>query len=84
VFILVMVIELPWWIYPVLIWILVWKSIGAWKSARNNQLYWFVSFFIFNTVGILPIIYLNWFQRDHNKRVSKKVIKRKNFKKSSL
>jgi len=34
------------------------KIIALWKSARRNQLAWFVCLAIFNTVGILPIIYL--------------------------
>ncbi|MCK5450016.1 hypothetical protein KAI32_04065 [Candidatus Pacearchaeota archaeon] len=79
-----MIIGLPWWIYPILVWTLIWKCIGAWKSARNNQLIWFVSFFVFNTVGILPIIYLVWFQQDQTKKVSKKLIKKKVVKKSRL
>ena len=28
------------------------------KSARNNHLVWFICLAIFNTVGILPIVYL--------------------------
>lgn len=41
-----------------IIWELVWKAIAMWKSARNNHLAWFVCITIFNTVGILPIVYL--------------------------
>jgi hypothetical protein len=48
------------------IWDAVWKLIGLWKSARNNQLAWFVCIAIFNTLGILPIIYLACCQRDAN------------------
>jgi len=59
----------PLWIYPILAWTMVWKGIGAWKSARNGQLIWFVAFFIFNTLGILPIVYLLWFQQDWNKGI---------------
>jgi hypothetical protein len=55
---------------PVLIlialWDGVWKVIGMWKSARNNQLAWFICLAIFNTVGLLPIVYLLWCQRDRN------------------
>jgi len=40
------------------IWDMIWKFIALWKSARNNQLGWFVCIAIFNTVGILPIIYI--------------------------
>ncbi len=45
------------------IWEAVWKAIAMWKSARNNQLAWFVCILIFNTVGILPIVYILWFQK---------------------
>jgi hypothetical protein len=45
---------------PVLIlvalWDGVWKVIGMWKSASNNQLAWFICIAIFSTAGILPII----------------------------
>jgi len=45
------------------IWDGVWKLIALWKSARNNQLAWFICLAIFNTVGILPILYLQFFQK---------------------
>jgi hypothetical protein len=50
------------------LWDGVWKCIGMWKSARNHQLAWFVCIAIFNTVGILPIIYLLLCQKDRNPR----------------
>ena len=40
------------------IWELVWKGFALWKAARNNHSAWFVCIMIFNTVGILPIVYL--------------------------
>jgi len=46
------------------IWESVWKGIGLWKSGRNKQLAWFICIFIFNTIGILPIIYLLFFGKD--------------------
>ena len=45
------------------VWDGVWKLIALWKSARNAQMAWFVCLAIFNTVGILPILYLTCFQR---------------------
>ena len=48
------------------IWENVWRIIGMWKSARNKQLAWFICIVIINTIGILPIIYLVWFQKDRN------------------
>ena len=41
-----------------------------WRSARNNQLAWFVCIVVFNTMGILPIIYLLCCQRDRNPHVT--------------
>ncbi|HOG36389.1 MAG TPA: DUF5652 family protein [Paludibacteraceae bacterium] len=52
----------PTWFLPILIvlvlWDVVWKVIAMWKSARNNHLIWFICITIFNTIGILPIVYI--------------------------
>jgi len=48
------------------IWDGVWKLIALWKSARNEQLAWFICLAIFNTVGILPILYILFFQKKAN------------------
>jgi uncharacterized membrane protein len=40
------------------VWDITWKMIAMWKSAKNNQMGWFICIGIFNTIGILPIIYL--------------------------
>jgi hypothetical protein len=45
------------------IWDGVWKLIALWKSARNGQLAWFICLAIFNTAGILPILYLLLFRK---------------------
>lgn len=45
------------------IWDGVWKLIALWKSARNNQMAWYVCLAIFNTAGILPILYILFFQK---------------------
>ena len=54
---------LPLILIPIIIWEAIWKCIGMWKSARNNQLAWFICILIFNTVGILPIVYIYFFQK---------------------
>ncbi|MCH7730718.1 hypothetical protein IID21_04370 [Patescibacteria group bacterium] len=53
-----------------LIWSAFWKGISLWKSAREKQRNWFIVLFISSTAGILPIIYLLFFQK--GKRASKK------------
>ncbi|MFH1439591.1 MAG: DUF5652 family protein [Candidatus Woesearchaeota archaeon] len=60
------------WLIPLMVWETIWKGIGLWKSARNNQLAWFVCIIIFNTIGILPIVYLLFFQKKAKKSSKKK------------
>jgi hypothetical protein len=50
------------------LWELIWKGIALWKCGRHNQLAWFIVILIFNTAGILPIIYLLFFQRKRKRR----------------
>jgi len=50
-------------VIPIAIWDGVWKAIALWKSARNNHLAWFICLAIFNTIGILPIIYIFGFSK---------------------
>lgn len=45
------------------LWELVWKALALWRASRNNQRYWFTALLIINTVGILPIVYLKFFQK---------------------
>jgi hypothetical protein len=52
------------------LWDMVWKGIGMWKAGRNNHLGWFIAILIFNTVGILPIIYIAFFSKP--KKVAKR------------
>ncbi len=40
------------------IWEIVWKGMGLWRAARNNHNGWFIAILIFNTFGILPILYI--------------------------
>ncbi len=53
------------------IWSLAWKMLGLWHAARNKQRLWFAALVLFNTVGVLEIVYLAWFQRDGNKTGTK-------------
>lgn len=48
---------------PIVIWDLSWKWVALWKAARNNQLNWFIAVLLINSVGILPIIYIRFFQK---------------------
>lgn len=56
------------------IWELVWKGFALWKSAHNNQRYWFVILLLVNTLGILPIVYLKVFQIERPVTKNKKKV----------
>jgi len=59
---------LPLWAIPLVLWDLVWKGVGLWKAARNNQQKWFVAILVVNTMGILPIVYLKFFQKKEKQK----------------
>jgi methionyl-tRNA synthetase len=44
------------------------KGIALWKAGNQKQLGWFIALFILNTAGILPIIYLLFFQKKKRKK----------------
>ncbi|MFH1789516.1 MAG: DUF5652 family protein [bacterium] len=48
------------WIILMLIalWVIPWKAVALWKSARNNQKGWFVVLMLLNTIAIVDAIYI--------------------------
>lgn len=72
---------IPFWLFAIiLIWIVVWKLLALWKSARNNHIVWFIVLAVVNTVGILEILYIYVFSK-FGKKLEKKIIKKKIIKK---
>jgi len=59
------------------IWTFVWKGFALWKSAKKNHIVWFVALLIFNTLGILEILYIFVFSKMNFKRKGKKVEEKK-------
>ena len=45
-------------------WSIFWKGLALWRTAKNNQKYWFIAILVVNTVGLLEIIYLVWFAKN--------------------
>lgn len=39
-------------------WELIWKGFALWKAGRKNDKLWFILILVFNTAGILPIVYI--------------------------
>jgi len=66
-----------WAVVLILIWSLVWKGFALWKSARKQSVPWFVVLLIFNTAGILEILYLFVFSEMGRKTSARKSARRK-------
>jgi hypothetical protein len=50
------------------VWETAWKGIALWRAARNRRLAWYVCILVFNTAGILPIVYVFAFGRRSSTR----------------
>ncbi len=50
-------------------WTTPWKGVALWKSARNGQLGWFIALLLLNTLAILEIVYIFFFQKKKEKAV---------------
>lgn len=46
---------------------LVLKGMALWRASKNHQRNWFIALFLVNSLGILPLIYLYFFQPKHKK-----------------
>ncbi len=53
----------PWILIIITLWVLPWKGVALWKSARNKQKIWFVALLVLNTLAILEIIYIFYFSK---------------------
>lgn len=53
----------PWVLVALIVWTIPWKGLALWKSARNKQKIWFALLLIVNTLGILEILYIVFWQK---------------------
>ena len=49
------------------LWDFFWKAWGLWISAQRKEKIWFALILIINSAGILPIIYILFFQKKRRK-----------------
>ncbi|MFA5932619.1 MAG: DUF5652 family protein [Microgenomates group bacterium] len=55
------------WLMPLIILDLVLKGFALWKAGRNNHMYWFIALLLVNSLGILPLVYLVFFEKKKGK-----------------
>ena len=68
------------------VWSIPWKGVALWKSARNRQLGWFIALLVLNTLALLEIVYLSFFQKENqviHVKASPKAVKTKPKKKTT-
>ncbi|MBS3099335.1 hypothetical protein J4462_03925 [Candidatus Pacearchaeota archaeon] len=79
--------ELPAWMIVLSIWDIIWRAFAVLRSTKLNQPVWSVIFVIFQTAGILPILYLFIFSKikpDKTEKIKKPALKKtKNSKKKN-
>jgi hypothetical protein len=51
-------IDNSWVIWVAVAWTLPWKAVALWKSARADQMWWYIFLLIINTLGLLEILYI--------------------------
>lgn len=54
-------ISQPWFavvVAIIVVWTTVWKGLALWRAAKDDNTLWFVLLLVFNTVGVLEIVYI--------------------------
>ncbi len=52
-----------WLLIIMLLWSYCWKLIGLWTAGKKQALPWFIVIALFNTMGILEILYVFVFSK---------------------
>jgi len=58
-----LILQNSWVLLLITLWVLPWKAVALWKSARNKQTKWFIALLVLNTLAILEIIYIFFFSK---------------------
>ena len=53
----------PWALILTGLWTFPWKGVALWKSARLLQKWWFIALLVFQTLGLLEILYIFVFSK---------------------
>jgi len=61
-------LENQWLLWLMIAWVIPWKGVALWKSARRNSKWWFIALLIINSLAILPILYIFVFSRKNTKK----------------
>jgi len=57
------ILQNSWILLLITLWVIPWKGVALWKSARNKQTRWFIALLVLNTLAILEIVYIFFFSK---------------------
>jgi len=60
-----------WVILAMALWTIPWKGVALWKSARQNEKWWFIALLLINTIGLLEILYIFVFSKKKGIEIQK-------------
>ncbi len=52
----------------IIAWNMAWKGMSMWRAARLKDKTWFITLLLVNTLGILDILYLQFFSKMGKKK----------------
>lgn len=61
----------------IVVWSVIWKGLALWNSSGKRDKPWFIIMYIFNTAGVLPLLYMIFKTDFFNKKKPKKRRKKK-------
>jgi hypothetical protein len=47
-----------------ILWSIPWKAVALWKAARSGQKGWFIVLVLVQTLAVLDILYIAFFNKD--------------------
>ena len=53
-----LILQNIWFFALILLWVLPWKGVALWRSARNSHKFWFIALLVVQTFAILDIVYI--------------------------
>jgi hypothetical protein len=60
-----------WVILAMALWTIPWKGVALWKSACQNEKWWFIALLLINTIGLLEILYIFVFSKKKGIEIQK-------------
>jgi len=55
-----------------LLWTIIWKGLALYRAGANRSPGWFLALLVFNTLGVLEILYLFVFSRNRKREMDER------------